>query len=138
MTTLTAGQTFSRKRGFRRPDRSSSKRWWIVGVQNLNGDKIAAYGTEYLYIEEVIHSALVGDVAIYRQWVVDPDGTDVENQFTPRRNQYDFRPLESLRAAIRTMKMQDVTVRAAPSQPVEGLPADNAVVRFPIERRFAA
>jgi hypothetical protein len=137
MTAITAGQTFSRQRGFRRPD-PGSKRWWIVGVQNLNGDNIAAYGTEYIVIDEIVQSTVVGDVAIYRQWAVDPDGADVENQFTPRRNQYDFRPLESLRAAIRTMKMQDVTVRAAPSQPVEGLLADNAVVRFPIERRFAA
>jgi hypothetical protein len=126
MTAITAGQTFSRQRGFRRPD-PGSKRWWMVGVQNLNGDNIAAYGTEYIVIDEIVHTTVVGDVAIYRQWVVDPDGADVENQWTPRRDQCAFRPLASLLAAIRTMKMADVTHRPR-----------NNVVRFPIERRLAA
>jgi hypothetical protein len=126
MTKLQAGQTFSRQRGFRRPAHASN-RWWIIGVQNLNGEKITGYGTEYITIDEIVETDTLGAIAIYRQWVVDPDGADVGNHWTPRRDQCAFRPLASLLAAIRTMEMADVTHRPR-----------NNVVRFPIERRLAA
>ena len=70
---LTEGQTFGRERGFRRPDHGyqGEMNWWIVSVQ---GHGATAHGAEFLYIEEIVDTATVGPVALYRQWVVDPDG----------------------------------------------------------------
>jgi hypothetical protein len=111
-TKLVAGQVFSRKRGFR-PAEYGRARWWMVGVNE--GRLARGFGTEHIAIEEVISSATLGDIAIYRQWCVDPDGNDVENQWTPKKDEVTLRPVSSLRHAMNTMRMQDVTPkRVAP------------------------
>jgi hypothetical protein len=56
MTRLEAGQTFTRKRGFRRPTSNYGKAyqgkvWWLVGVQNLHGDNVTRHGMEFIHID---------------------------------------------------------------------------------------
>jgi hypothetical protein len=75
-----------------------------------------------------VQSATLGPVAIYRQWVVDPDGADVENQWTPRRHQYCLRSAQSLLAAILTMKMVQ-QLPAPPERP------SAVVIQFPGPKR---
>jgi hypothetical protein len=106
MTKLVAGQIFSRKRGFR-PAEYGRAKWWMVGVNDA--DMASGFGSELIAVEEVISSATLGDIAIYRQWCIDPDGNDVENQWTPKKDEVTLRPVSSLRHAMRMMRMQDVT-----------------------------
>lgn len=103
---LTEGQTFGRERGFRRPDHSyqGEMKWWIVSVQ---GHGAIAHGAEFLYIEEIVDTATVGPVALYRQWVVDPDGAIYESDGTPRRKELCFRATKDLLTEIGVMKMEE-------------------------------
>ena len=57
--TLTPGQTYSRRRGFRAAEYGRAK-WWLMGV--CETDQATVFGTEYVHIEDVL-SSKNGDVA---------------------------------------------------------------------------
>jgi len=62
----------------------------------------------FIAVDEVIETATLGRVAIYRRWVVAPDGQEVATDFVPRRDEHAFRQHDSLSSAIRQMRMERV------------------------------
>jgi hypothetical protein len=133
--TIESGQTWTRVRGFRPPDYGRVK-WWLVGVTQ---DGATASGTEYVLIEDVVTSK-TGDIVVYRHWVEDPDGVEVQNDWTPRHSELLRRPVCSLASALRTMKMTPggAVESAEPLPAVESpKPAKHhsaTVIAFPTDR----
>jgi hypothetical protein len=105
MTRLKAG-TYTRQRGFKPADYGHAK-WWITGVTSRAA---TASGTECIQVQEIVSTRTAGDVAIYRHWIVDPDGAEVRGTSTfpqPQRSELQLRTARSLLAGLRTMKMTD-------------------------------
>ena len=108
MTKIETGQTFQRKRGFRRADEGHPGRasWWLIRVRNYPGEAVTGYGAEFVEVVEVVETATFGPLVIYRHWIVDPDGNELRRSFTPRRDEHLFRPADKFYGAIRTMQME--------------------------------
>ena len=76
---LRPGQ-FSRVRRFK-PAEYGIMKWWLMSL----GDKSVppARGTEFIEIEEIVPTSIMGNLVIFRQWIVDPDGREIASKFTP-------------------------------------------------------
>jgi hypothetical protein len=134
-TTLRPGQTYSRLRGFR-PAEYGKSQWWIVSLAET--EQATAFGTEYVYIEDVATSK-AGDIAVHRRWVADPDGQDVLVDWVPHRSELEHRSAASLQRALRQMHMELVTDTPAAPAPMAPPPptptsAKSNVVPFPSAR----
>jgi hypothetical protein len=101
--TLKPNQTYSRRRGFR-PAEYGWSRWWIIGA-SVPLNEATAFGTEFIHIEDMVESTM-GAIAVYRQWVTGPDGADIENKWTPRREHIELRAEAVLRGSLRSMHME--------------------------------
>jgi hypothetical protein len=63
---------FGRERNFK-PAEHGILKWWLMGV----GESAGAVGREFIEIEEIVPTETRGNLVIYRQWIVDPDGCEV-------------------------------------------------------------
>jgi hypothetical protein len=103
------------------PGRNESK-WWLTSIPGtLPVDaqieaaaeladeagrappRTVADGKEFVEVVEVVHTDAVGKLALYRQWVEDPDGTEVTVQWAKKRKQIAFRVEHRLRGTLATM-----------------------------------
>jgi hypothetical protein len=103
---LNAGDTFRRKRGFRRPPEGYSQAWWTPNSL----DPATHEGFEYLEIVEIVITATFGRVTIYREWWLDPDGNvvAVTKDWIPDPRKAAIRAERSLLRSIACEKMEAV------------------------------
>jgi hypothetical protein len=108
---LEAGQRFSRVRGFRLADKSDfpddggptyAGKWWLVGPTHTM--LVTARGLELVEIVETVPTETVGALALYRQWLIDPEGREIDSPwFGPRRRTLLYRPEVRLRGSLNQM-----------------------------------
>lgn len=104
---LNAGDIFRRKRGFRRPPDGYDQDAW--GSSNsLN--PATADGWEYCEVVEIVNTTTFGRMVIYREWWVDPDGSEVAatKDWIPNKAEADIRAERSLLRSIASKKMEVV------------------------------
>jgi hypothetical protein len=102
---------YSRQRGFKPAERGNMT-WWILGVTQ---EGATAFGTETIYLEEIVSSQSAGDIAVYRHWISDPDGHEYTGRIgfgspAPTRSKLLLCKFSGLRSAIGTMKMKEVAL----------------------------
>jgi hypothetical protein len=75
---MKAGDIFIRQRGFKWPPKTISLiRAVTCSGGSLRGDDIPeAYGRD-MQIEEIVATKAMGDLAIHREWIIDPDGNEL-------------------------------------------------------------
>jgi hypothetical protein len=71
---------FGRERNFK-PVEHGILKWWLMGV----GESAGAVGREFIEIEEIVPTETRGNLVIYRQWIVDPDGCEVTGYWVSNR-----------------------------------------------------
>jgi hypothetical protein len=116
-TMVKAGDVFGRRRGFKRPEPGSHAYeigldvWWLTSV----GDTATApaQGWQMLQVDEIVATATCGDLAIYREWLVDPDGKMMPPKLGLVRisdaNETQFRPVIGLLRSIKQRRLELVT-----------------------------
>jgi hypothetical protein len=72
-----------------------------------------AFGTETIRVEESVRGHSVGEIAVYRHWITDPDGHEYAGRIgfgsvSLTRSKLLLRKLSSLRSALSTMKMEAI------------------------------
>jgi hypothetical protein len=95
-TPLQPGQRFIRQRLFKPAD-GGVRRWWLKGVTAAAAEATGS-GVKTL-----------GKVAIFRQWVADPDGAEYCADFVPRRAEIGMRSEYSMRQSLGTMHFEIAT-----------------------------
>jgi hypothetical protein len=104
---------YGRQRGFGRGPRGH--RWWMApanhdGVFWAGRDqkqiKVTRVGFEYIGILEIVPTKALCDVALYRHWIVDPDGNELELEWLPSKATIEMRAMASLSRGIKTRRMQ--------------------------------
>jgi hypothetical protein len=109
---LREGQCFSRVRWFAPP----GKRWdewkgrfvpcehddarWFLISETVADRETMPTGEEFIEIIEIVETRTSGKLALYRQWMVDPDGTEVALSWVPKRSKVHMRIEHVLRAVL--------------------------------------
>jgi hypothetical protein len=111
LVTLRPGQRYGRVRGFRLADKSgwadpqdavTAAKWWVMWASRT--ESAPAHGREVIEIVEVVETETVGLLALYRQWLIDPDGHAVDSAWVkPRRKDLLFRAEVTLRGTMSRM-----------------------------------
>jgi hypothetical protein len=95
---LREGQCFSRVRylvpeGDRSDDwqeapcKRGDECWVVVSADDLDAED-ASVGQEFIEIIEIVETRTRGQLALYRQWIIDPNGDEVMSRsWVPRRSQ---------------------------------------------------
>jgi hypothetical protein len=100
-TPLQAGQRFIRQRLFK-PASSGFSRWWLMGV-TADAAEATGSGIEVVEVVEVVETNTLGKVAMFRQWVTDPDGAECRADLVPRRAEVGMRSEYSMRQSLGAM-----------------------------------
>ena len=104
----------TRQRGFGLGPYGKSK-WWIAPVRHdgfcgsASAVPVTKHGLEIIEVLEIVRTDTLGDVAIYRHWIEDPDGAEIDLEWIPKREVVEFRPTANLTAALRTMGMKPLS-----------------------------
>ena len=70
-------------------------------------DMATACGAEVVEVIEVVATDTTGALAIYRQWLIDPDGVEVVNPWIkPSRKRLLFRAEAKLRGSLNAMRFK--------------------------------
>jgi hypothetical protein len=113
-----------RQRGFGRAPYGRAK-WWLAPVRHegtIKGDiPVTAAGQEIVEVIEVVNTGTLGEIVFYRQWIEDPDGVEVDLEWSPHRDVLEYKTVANLRAAVRTMAM------TPPVPTIESLPVTRGV-----------
>ena len=68
---------------------------------------VTGYGLEIIEVLEIVRTETLGDVAVCQHWIEDPDGAEILNlEWIPKREDIEFRAVDSIAAALRTMGMK--------------------------------
>jgi hypothetical protein len=120
---LKASDIFRRKHGFARPREDYPQNaWWTATGMN----PATAEGWAYLEIVEIVSTATLGRMVIYREWWIDPDGNEVEptQDWIPDKGAAAVRAERNLLRSIASKKMEPVSRSvAASAQPGPVAPA---------------
>jgi hypothetical protein len=107
---LKAGDIFRRPRGFKRPNHGPYG-WWLVGVRSTQ--EAPAKGWHMLLIDEIAPTRTFGRLVIHREWLVDPDGNEVNQRDQlvriPMRKETLFKSADTV---IRALRMRDFSEMA--------------------------
>ncbi len=126
-STLTAGLSY-RRRGFQRPHgRPNSQQWWLCAACEIPGD-VEAWGREYLLIDELVTTQTIGDLAIYRKWIADPDGTEVAAEWAPKRKTTLLMPVRNLRSSITRRGMERISSARVAHMPTATTTANRSLI----------
>jgi hypothetical protein len=109
---LWPGQRFSRQRFFK-PAEHGRNKWWLVGVLESPLIDAKTSGTEFIEIIDIAHGA-TGALAVYRQWIVDPDGDEVTVRWAPKREEKRMRYERNLRSSLAAMHFCEGSGRQPP------------------------
>ena len=117
---LKAGDVFRGRHGFVRPYPGYWRQdiWWTA----TSNRPAIAEGWAYLEVVEVVDTATFGRLAVVREWLIDPDGDEVEpsQPWIPDKEKADIREHRNVSRFITSKKMEAVYgANAAPSQAVE-------------------
>jgi hypothetical protein len=80
-------------------------RWWL-GDHSPESEGPQAHpwppanGREFIEVIEIVASGTLGKIAIYRQWIIDPDGGDCTAPWAPRRSKMLLRRESTLRSTL--------------------------------------
>jgi hypothetical protein len=96
------GERYVRSRNFRRPEYGTMA-WWLL---SLSQDGATAQGIEIIEVAEVVETETFGPLAIYRHWVIDPDGQPYKSQFAPDAAKTNFRSEKNLRRDLKKMGLE--------------------------------
>ena len=99
MTTkpLRAGQRFARDRKFK-PSEHGVGNWWLIGPRS---DEVGtAIGAEVIDILELLETASVGRLVIYRHRIVDPNGQVMTLHWIPDPNKALFRTEKTMHRTL--------------------------------------
>ena len=88
---------------------------------------VTKYGLEIIEVLEVVRTAALGEVAIYQHWIEDPDGAEVDLEWVPKREVIEFRSVDSLVAAFRTMGMTPSSAAKRKAAPALVMPASETL-----------
>ena len=94
-TALYAGQRFTRPRGFGLGRGHYGPKWWLANLDHTGvihtggrGDiAVTDTGSEMIEIIEIVPTQVLGTLAYYRRWLVDPDGEEVTISWAPHRKE---------------------------------------------------
>jgi hypothetical protein len=95
---------YIRQRVFK-PAPYGHNKWWIIGVTSTDPEA-SATGSEIVEVVEVIDTKTQGKLVVYQQWVIDPDGTNVELEWIPRRTETKIEREPILRGALKRMSFK--------------------------------
>jgi hypothetical protein len=113
---LAEGERFSRPREFTKvqgpmrdecgeviDDSVTVDEWWLGRPSPYKSDRrviAVAEGREFIEVVEIVASGTLGKIAIYRQWITDPDGGDCTAPWAPRRSKMLLRRESTLRSTL--------------------------------------
>jgi hypothetical protein len=118
---LAERQRFVRARAFAAGE--NGDRWWFPSEER----EPIANGREFVEVVELVPTKTAGKVALYRQWIVDPDGVEVDVPWVSKRSKLHMRAEPVLRGTLNRCGYREVAAeriakaekpRAAPPQPV--------------------
>jgi hypothetical protein len=129
---LFAGQLFSRERMFewRRDDDRDCLRWHPIGVDDALLDRESrkhggpfvrentSTGREFIEVVEIAATTTVGPIAVYRQWMVGPDGVEViDLSWVRKRSKVQMRAEHVLRGILNRGEYDEVVEQPRRSKP---------------------
>ena len=97
MRSLKAGQRFARDRRFK-PSEHGVGDWWLIGLRSEQAG--TAVGAEVIDILEVVETASVGRLVIYRHRIVDPDGRVMTLHWIPDPDKKLFRTEKTMHRTL--------------------------------------
>jgi hypothetical protein len=75
-------------------------------------------GQEFIEVVEIIPAATVGQIAVYRQWMVDPDGIEITDlSWVRKRSKVQMRAEHALRGVLNRCEYDEVVERPKRSKP---------------------
>jgi hypothetical protein len=129
---LRTGQCFSRVRMFewRRDDDRDCVRWHLIGVDDALLDRESrkhggpfvrentSTGREFIEVVEITTTTTVGPLAVYRQWMVDPDGVEITDlSWVRKRSKVQMRAEHVLRGVLNRGEYDEVVEQPKRSKP---------------------
>jgi hypothetical protein len=94
---MRVGDIFRRRRGFKRPNSSNGDPRIVWCVASI-GETASApdHGWQVVLVEEVVATKMMGDLAIYREWFLDPAGNELVSAGLPSMDKVRFEPADRL------------------------------------------